>query len=114
MTASDDPANHTSDHYREFCPTFLNDYYQKAHNGLGGRVLPGGYCTKRCSLKAVRGWYDSGDSSARGTGHKMRTYGHLLDEMAAVQFPHYFGENCPHWKIALEIRIGFLAARVLF
>jgi hypothetical protein len=50
----------------------------------------------RSAAEAVARWQDAGLTVRTVRGRKMRTVGRLFDEMAAaLQFPHYFGENWP-------------------
>ena len=50
----------------------------------------------RSAAEAVARWQDAALTVRTVRGRKMRTVGRLFDEMAAaLQFPHYFGENWP-------------------
>ena len=52
---------------------------------------------------AARGWAEGGLTVRILRGQKMRSTGSLFDEVAAaLQFPHYFGENWPAFDECLS------------
>jgi hypothetical protein len=56
----------------------------------------------KATAEAAWGWRDAGLTVRTARGRKMRTVQGLFDELAAaLQFPHYFGENWPAFSECL-------------